>query len=73
MVSMKARLPEEELSTGVAASSLLGLELSEVREVEYRPQLLQKERRLVVLDKVGVTPDTFPRRAGIPKKRPLGS
>ena len=46
--------------------------MREVREVNYRAQLPQKERRLVVLDKVDATPGKFPRRVGLAKKRPLG-
>ena len=72
ILAMKARLSEEELSTGVAASHDLGAELREVRVVEHVDQLPQKERRIVVFDKVGRTPRKFPRRVGVAKKRPLG-
>ena len=73
IVAMKGRLTEEELSRGVAASRELGLEIREVREVKYRAKLPQKERRLVVFEKILATPERFPRRAGLAKKRPLGS
>ena len=72
ILAMKGQLPEEELTNGIAASRKLGVELRDVREVKYRTQLPQKERRLVVLDKVQETPDMFPRRVGLAKKRPLG-
>ena len=72
IVAMKGRLTEEELSRGVAASRELGLEIREVREVKYRAELPQKERRLVVFEKILATPERFPRRAGLAKKRPLG-
>ena len=72
ILAMKARLSEEELSTGVAASHDLGAELREVRVVEHEDQLPLKERRIVVFDKVGRTPRKFPRRVGVAKKRPLG-
>lgn len=72
IVAMKGRLPEEELSQGIKASRELGAELHEVLKVDYRVQLPQKERRLVVLDKVRATPSRFPRRVGLAKKRPLG-
>ncbi len=72
ILAMKARLSEEELLKGTAASWELGLALRGVLEVKYRVPLHQKERRLVVLDKVEATPDRFPRRVGIAKKRPLG-
>ncbi len=73
ILAMKGRLPEEELSRGVAASHQLGAKLREVLKVEYRAQLPQKERRLVVFDKVRATSGRFPRRVGLAKKRPLGA
>ena len=72
ILAMKGRLTEEELCRGVAASRELGIEMSEVREVKYQAGLPQKERRLVVFEKVLATPEKFPRRVGLAKKRPLG-
>ncbi len=72
ILAMKGRLAEEELSRGVAASRELGIEVREVREVKYRAELPQKERRLVVFEKTLATPEKFPRRVGLAKKRPLG-
>jgi 16S rRNA (guanine527-N7)-methyltransferase len=73
ILAMKARLTEEELSRGVTASRELGIELREVRKVQYTPELPQKERHLVVFEKILATPEKFPRRVGLAKKRPLGS
>jgi 16S rRNA (guanine527-N7)-methyltransferase len=70
---MKGRLQEEELSQGVAAARELGSALGETVVVNYRSQLPQRERRLLVFDKTGITPASFPRRIGLAKKRPLGS
>lgn len=72
ILAMKGRLSEEELAQGVAAGSQLGLELRGVLEVKHSAELLQKERRLVVFEKVSSTPKKFPRRVGLAKKRPLG-
>lgn len=72
VISMKAKLPEEELYAGIRASTQLGARLREIHEVHYQPPLPRKERRLVVFDKVINTPSTFPRRVGLAKKRPLG-
>jgi 16S rRNA (guanine527-N7)-methyltransferase len=69
---MKGALAQQELSAGVAAARELGVEFREVREVKYQEHLPQKERNLVVLDKVAATPGRFPRRVGVAKKRPLG-
>ncbi|MEJ7871257.1 MAG: 16S rRNA (guanine(527)-N(7))-methyltransferase RsmG [Rubrobacteraceae bacterium] len=73
IISMKAKLSEEELSAGIRASTQLGVRLREIHEVHYQPPLAQKERQLLVFDKVINTPSTFPRRVGLAKKRPLGS
>src|ERR687893_2817244 len=73
ILAMKGRLTEEELSRAAAASRELGLEIREVREVKYRAELPQKERRLVVFQKILATPERFPRRPGLAKKRPLGT
>src|SRR5919107_864618 len=73
ILAMKGRLTEAELSRAAAASRELGLEIREVREVKYRAEPPQKERRLVIFEKILATPERFPRRAGLAKKRPLGS
>src|SRR5919107_168328 len=73
ILGMKTRLTEEELARGVTASRELGIELREVRKVQYTPELPQKERHLVVFEKILQTPEKFPRRVGLAKKRPLGS
>ena len=52
------------------AAAVLGLELVEVRHVEPFPGALH--RHLHVYEKVRDTPDRFPRRPGIARKRPLG-
>jgi len=72
ILAMKGRLPEEELAQGVEASGDLGVELREVKKVDFIAQLPQKERSLVIFDKVHATSGRFPRRVGIAKKRPLG-
>ena len=72
ILAMKGRLPEEELTQGVEASRELGVEVREVQKVDLIAQLPQKERRLVIFDKVRATSGRFPRRVGLAKKRPLG-
>lgn len=72
VLAMKARLSPDELSQGEVAAGQLGLALGEIRRVDYLPHLPNKERQLVVLDKVRPTPASFPRRVGLAKKRPLG-
>ena len=72
IIAMKGHLWEQELRSGVEASYPLGIQLREVRKVEYSVESTQKQRRLVIFDKVEDTPAEFPRRVGLPKKRPLG-
>ncbi len=72
ILAMKGRPAEEELSQGKIASTHLGLRLREVRRVKYHGLVPQKQRRLVIFDKVGATPERFPRRVGLAKQRPLG-
>jgi 16S rRNA (guanine527-N7)-methyltransferase len=59
----------EEIQEARTAISLLGGKLREV----YRYSLpVGKERRtLVVVEKINNTPSIYPRRSGIPEKRPL--
>jgi 16S rRNA (guanine527-N7)-methyltransferase len=63
------RDPEDEASAARAAREL-GLQISDVVHVEpYRGAL---HRHLHVMVKVAPTPDRFPRRPGMARKRPLG-
>jgi len=71
--AMKGRLEEAELAEGIVAGRELGARLSETLEVQYLAELPHKARKIVVFDKVSATPNRFPRRVGLAKKRPLGA
>jgi len=58
-----------ELSSAERAISLLGGSLREKKAVEMEE--LGDSRLLVIIDKVAPTPPHYPRRPGIPAKRPL--
>jgi len=58
-----------ELSQANKAISLLGGSLREVKRVDLEE--FTDERRLIIIDKVSPTPELYPRRPGIPSKRPL--
>ncbi len=58
-----------EISRAERAISRLGGRLREVRTVNLEE--LSDERQLVVIDKELATPELYPRRPGIPSKRPL--
>lgn len=69
VVAQKGEAGGAEAWTANRAIQLLGGELDRVLPVEL-PGLPQ-DRSLVVLEKVGPTPSAYPRRPGIPTKRPL--
>jgi 16S rRNA (guanine527-N7)-methyltransferase len=60
---------QPEVAQATRAISLLGGELKEVRPVNL-PEF-PDQRYLVTISKVTSTPEKYPRRAGIPGKRPL--
>jgi len=71
-ISMKGRLEDEEVSEGERAAEMLGAELQKVIRVPRLSELGDKQRSLVVLRKVGETPNRYPRGGGAPAKKPLG-
>lgn len=60
---------DEEVNLAANAITLLGGRLREVKRIELAK--FTGERYLVVVDKVAPTPDDYPRRPGIPGKKPL--
>ncbi|MFC2021845.1 16S rRNA (guanine(527)-N(7))-methyltransferase RsmG [Chloroflexota bacterium] len=58
-----------EISQATKAINMLGGNLREVKKVDMEE--FTDERRLIIIDKVAVTPHQYPRRPGIPAKRPL--
>ena len=69
VVCQKGDLIEEELASSRAAVDALGGEVADMTYVDM-PELGQT-RSLVVLKKVRPTPVRYPRRPGIPAKRPI--
>jgi 16S rRNA (guanine527-N7)-methyltransferase len=69
LVAWKARLDGEEEADGAAAAAEVGLELADVVPVPPRPGA--DERHLYVYLKVRDTPDRYPRRPGMARKRPI--
>ena len=58
-----------EVEESLKAIDILGGSLREVRLVELDD--LIDDRYLVIIDKISPTPDKYPRRPGIPEKRPI--
>lgn len=66
-----ARSEGEEEAAGAMAAGEVGLSAEEVRPVT--PYEGSRERHLHVFRKTARTPDVFPRRAGMARRRPLGA
>jgi 16S rRNA (guanine527-N7)-methyltransferase len=73
VVAMKGKKDGEEWAAGERAARMLGGRLSGEILVSHLPEVEQRERRLVLLEKVAETPDVYPRRVGMPAKNPLGA
>ncbi len=71
LVDWRGRRDEAQEEAAVRAAQALGLERIEIRRVE--PFRGAVDRHLHVFRKVGETPERFPRRAGMARKRPLGA
>jgi 16S rRNA (guanine527-N7)-methyltransferase len=69
VVAQKGETGAAEAWTARRAIALMGGELRRVLPVELPG--LSEDRSLVVIEKVSSTPTAYPRRPGIPSKRPL--
>jgi 16S rRNA (guanine527-N7)-methyltransferase len=72
VISMKGRPDDDEISEGERAAEKLGARVSTLIRVSSLPELEEKERCLVILEKVEETPGKYPRNVGVPAKKPLG-
>jgi 16S rRNA (guanine527-N7)-methyltransferase len=70
-VAQKGEAGPAEAWAAEKAIQLLGGELRRVLPVELPG--LPENRSLVIVEKVSPTPDAYPRRPGLPSKRPLGT
>jgi 16S rRNA (guanine527-N7)-methyltransferase len=71
-IAMKGRLDAAELEEGDRAVDALGAKVVDVVRVPMVSDIGQKERNLVVLEKVRETQAQYPRRPGVAARRPLG-
>jgi 16S rRNA (guanine527-N7)-methyltransferase len=71
LVAWKGHREAEEEEAAARAAGELGLEFGEIASVQ--PFREAEARHLYVISKVRPTPDRFPRRAGVARKRPLGA
>jgi 16S rRNA (guanine527-N7)-methyltransferase len=72
VISMKARLENQEMAEGERAAEQLGARVTDLIRVPRLPEIETKERCLVIIEKVGETPGEYPRKVGVPAKKPLG-
>ena len=68
-IAMKGPHVKEEIKTAQNALAILGGIIKEIIKIELPG--LGDERKLVVINKIKATPDAYPRRSGIPAKKPL--
>ncbi len=68
-IAQKKGATEPEIVRATRAISLLGGRLRELKKIELAE--FTDQRQLVIIDKVSPTPQPYPRRPGIPAKRPL--
>jgi 16S rRNA (guanine527-N7)-methyltransferase len=68
-LAMKGENGPAEAQAAEPAIDLLGGQIS--RLVPVNLPGIEEDRYLVVIDKIAATPDRYPRRVGIPVKRPL--
>ncbi len=73
VVAMKGYLEADERAEGERALAKLGGRIGEEIQVKQLPTEEQRERRLLVLEKIEETPGTYPRRTGTPARSPLGA
>ena len=68
-IAQKGEKLKEELEEARKAIEILGGELKGI--ISLRLPFSRKSRKLVIVEKILETSDRFPRRSGIPQKRPI--
>jgi 16S rRNA (guanine527-N7)-methyltransferase len=69
-IAQKKGSVNDEVSRADKAISILGGRLRELKRIELGE--FADERYLIIIDKIAPTPEKYPRRPGVPGKRPLG-
>lgn len=68
-IALKGRKYKDDLGDGMSALELLGGKLFNIEKIQL--PILNQERNIISIRKIKNTPDKYPRKAGLPKKRPL--
>jgi 16S rRNA (guanine527-N7)-methyltransferase len=69
VIAQKGKDPSPEVESAHNAIEITGGRVRQIWPVTVPG--LPAARHLVVLEKISVTPDKYPRRPGVPAKRPL--
>lgn len=69
LIAYKAEGCEEEVKEGTKAIETLGGKISHIESVNLPDTDIT--RKLIIIKKIAKTPDKYPRRAGVPDKKPL--
>lgn len=69
-LAQKGSRAHQEVRAAEKAVQLLGGRVKEVKPVTVMG--MEEERHLITIEKIAPTPAKYPRKEGIPKKRPLG-
>lgn len=70
-LAYKAQAADEELHNATNALQKLGGKVRAVYQLELPTQPTPEERNLIIIDKQQASPQKYPRRAGLPAKKPL--
>ena len=68
-IAQKKGEMEQEIKRAKKAIATLGGKLDQIRKIEMDE--FTDERYLVIIDKIYPTPDKYPRRPGLPRRRPI--
>jgi 16S rRNA (guanine527-N7)-methyltransferase len=68
-IAQKKGRVEQEVNRAKAAITVMGGKLNQIREIGLEE--FSDARYLVIIDKICPTPGEYPRRAGLPKRRPI--
>lgn len=68
-LAMKGTAPEEEINNAKRAIKMLGGLIEKVLDIHIEP--LNLNHTIVVVKKIAKTPSMYPRKAGMPSKKPL--
>jgi len=69
LIAQKKGDIDEEIKETARAIQILGGNLLEIKPISLKG--LEDDRCLVIVDKIGATPEKYPRRPGMPAKRPI--